>query len=102
MRLLLKLYPYKYARYILFLSTAIHYPWKANELRSISILGSYTNKDRINLVYDTVQTVPSLSRLFSSAICSERESFDLFGTLYTSHPDLRRILTDYGFRGFLF
>ena len=49
-----------------------------------------------------MQAMNSMSLIYSSALFSERESFDLYGVLYTEHPDLRRILTDYGFRGFRF
>lgn len=46
--------------------------------------------------------VPSISGLYSSANWLEREAFDLFGILFEEHPDLRRILTDYGFVGYPF
>jgi NADH/F420H2 dehydrogenase subunit C len=44
--------------------------------------------------------VPSLSSLFSGANWTERECWDMFGIFFLNHPDLRRILTDYGFDGF--
>ena len=44
--------------------------------------------------------IPSLSSLYFSANCLEREIWDLFGIFFFKHPDLRRILTDYGFDGF--
>ena len=45
------------------------------------------------------ELVPSISDLYSSADWFEREVFDMFGVMFSGHPDLRRILTDYGFRG---
>ena len=43
--------------------------------------------------------MPSLTKVFPSADWFEREAYDLFGVLFSGHPDLRRILTDYGFEG---
>jgi NADH-quinone oxidoreductase subunit C len=43
--------------------------------------------------------IQSVTKIWSSANWYEREAFDLFGILFKNHPDLRRILTDYGFRG---
>ena len=43
--------------------------------------------------------VPSLVEIWSSANWYEREAFDLFGIVFEGHPDLRRIMTDYGFTG---
>ena len=64
---------------------------------------SVTHNHRLRLrVYcenDAVPVVPSVIDLWPSANWFERESFDLFGILYDGHPDLRRILTDYGFVG---
>jgi len=47
----------------------------------------------------TKEAVPSLTEIYRSANWLERENFDLFGLIYKNHPDLRRILTDYGFVG---
>lgn len=44
--------------------------------------------------------IPSLTKVFCSSTWLEREIWDLFGIIFSSHPDLRRILTDYGFFGF--
>ncbi|MDX1901690.1 MAG: NADH-quinone oxidoreductase subunit C [Gammaproteobacteria bacterium] len=46
--------------------------------------------------------VPSVTEIWPAANWFEREAFDLFGIMFTNHPDLRRILTDYGFRGYPF
>ncbi len=48
---------------------------------------------------DVVPQLPSVSEIWPSANWYEREAFDLFGILFDGHPDLRRILTDYGFVG---
>ncbi len=44
--------------------------------------------------------MPSITGIFPGADWFERETYDLFGMLFTGHPDLRRILTDYGFDGY--
>ena len=54
---------------------------------------------RLKLETDETHPVPSATGLFSSAGWWEREAWDLFGIFFTDHPDLRRILTDYGFEG---
>jgi NADH-quinone oxidoreductase subunit C len=54
---------------------------------------------RVKLATDEATPVPSASALFSSAGWFERETYDLYGVWFSDHPDLRRILTDYGFEG---
>jgi len=54
---------------------------------------------RVKLAVDDTTPVPSAAQVFSSAIWLEREVWDLFGVVFSDHPDLRRILTDYGFEG---
>jgi NADH-quinone oxidoreductase subunit C len=49
---------------------------------------------------DETTTVPSLTGVFPGALWFEREAYDLYGILFSGHPDLRRILTDYGFDGY--
>jgi NADH-quinone oxidoreductase subunit C len=53
----------------------------------------------VKLTTDENTPVASVSGVFSSAIWLEREAWDMFGIFFANHPDLRRILTDYGFEG---
>ncbi|HVV93416.1 MAG TPA: NADH-quinone oxidoreductase subunit C [Hyphomicrobiales bacterium] len=54
---------------------------------------------RVKLQADEVAQVPSAAGLYPAADWFEREAYDLYGVLFSGHPDLRRILTDYGFEG---
>jgi NADH-quinone oxidoreductase subunit C len=54
---------------------------------------------RLKVVTDETTPVPSLINVFRGADWFERETYDLYGVLFTGHPDMRRILTDYGFEG---
>jgi NADH-quinone oxidoreductase subunit C len=54
---------------------------------------------RVKIAADEATPVPSLVNLFRGADWFEREAYDLYGVLFTGHPDMRRILTDYGFEG---
>jgi NADH-quinone oxidoreductase subunit C len=54
---------------------------------------------RIKVMTDEASPVPSLTPVFPGADWFEREAYDFYGILFTGHPDLRRILTDYGFDG---
>jgi NADH-quinone oxidoreductase subunit C len=54
---------------------------------------------RVKLATDETTQVPSAAGLFPAADWFEREAYDLYGVLFSGHPDLRRILTDYGFEG---
>jgi NADH-quinone oxidoreductase subunit C len=54
---------------------------------------------RLKIVTDETTPVPSLIGVFRGADWFERETYDLYGVLFTGHPDMRRILTDYGFEG---
>ena len=62
---------------------------------------SYTHNHRIRIKVETDENtpVPSATGVYSSAGWFEREIWDLYGVLFSGHPDLRRILTDYGFQG---
>jgi len=55
---------------------------------------------RIKIETDEIAPVPSVASLFPCADWFEREAFDMYGILFSNHPDLRRILTDYGFQGY--
>ena len=59
----------------------------------------HNRRIRLKLETDEATPVPSLSGIFPAANWYERETYDLYGVLFTGHPDLRRILTDYGFEG---
>lgn len=59
----------------------------------------YNKRIRVKIEVDEATIVPSVSDVFSSAGWYEREVWDMYGVLFSGHPDLRRILTDYGFEG---
>lgn len=82
--------------------TAIDYPNRSNRFELMYNFLSVSKSVRL-IVKSTVaenKPVNSLSALYSSAVWLEREVWDLFGIFFYLHPDLRRILTDYGFDGF--
>ncbi|EEW26470.1 NADH-quinone oxidoreductase subunit C [Rhodobacter ferrooxidans] len=81
--------------------TAVDYPGRAARFDVVYHLLSMYQNQRIRLVAAVREDemVPSLVSLFPGANWYEREVFDMFGILFSGHPDLRRILTDYGFRG---
>ncbi|MFN0044451.1 MAG: NADH-quinone oxidoreductase subunit C [Alphaproteobacteria bacterium] len=59
----------------------------------------HNQRVRVKIAADETTPVPSVTPIFSSAGWYEREAWDLFGIFFADHPDLRRILTDYGFEG---
>jgi NADH-quinone oxidoreductase subunit C len=64
------------------------------------LLSPYRNlRVRVKVTADDVTPVPSITSVFPGADWFEREAYDLYGVLFTGHPDLRRLLTDYGFDG---
>lgn len=54
---------------------------------------------RVKIATDEETPVPSITGIFPGALWFEREAYDLYGILFTGHPDMRRLLTDYGFSG---
>jgi NADH-quinone oxidoreductase subunit C len=75
--------------------------WNKPRFASVYHLLSVSKNQRVRLkVYlEEEPVVPSVIDIWKSADWFERESYDLFGIVYEGHPDLRRILTDYGFKG---
>jgi NADH-quinone oxidoreductase subunit C len=59
----------------------------------------HNRRIRVKVETDEVTPVPSLIDIFPAANWYERETYDLYGVLFSGHPDLRRLLTDYGFEG---
>ncbi|MGB0658897.1 MAG: NADH-quinone oxidoreductase subunit C [Mangrovicoccus sp.] len=82
--------------------TAVDYPSRDKRFDVVyHFLSMYQNQRiRIRVAVREDDMVPSLIDIFPSANWFEREVFDMFGILFSGHPDLRRILTDYGFRGY--
>lgn len=76
------------------------YPEKIDRFELNYNLLSVKYNFRIFIKSYTSAYAPSISILFNSANWIERECWDMFGVFFTNHPDLRRILTDYGFEGF--
>lgn len=74
-------------------------PRFAAVLHLLSIANNWRLRLRVFAPHDDVPLLPSVVDVWSSANWYEREAFDLFGIVFTDHPDLRRILTDYGFIG---
>jgi NADH-quinone oxidoreductase subunit C len=81
--------------------TAIDYPARVERFDVVyHFLSMYQNhRIRLKLAIRETDMVPSIQAIHPSANWFEREVFDMFGILFSGHPDLRRILTDYGFRG---
>ena len=77
--------------------------WPARERRFdvvYHLLSPRKNKRiRVKLETDEVTPVPSIVSVFPGAEWFERETWDLYGVMFTGHPDMRRLLTDYGFEG---
>ena len=79
----------------------VDYPERENRFEVVYHLLSPTKniRVRVKLSTDELVPVPSITGVFPGADWFEREAYDLYGILFSGHPDLRRILTDYGFDG---
>ena len=79
----------------------VDYPERPQRFEVVYNLLSLVHNNRVTVkvMIDDKSSVPSVSKIFSSADWWEREIWDLFGIFFSGHPDLRRILTDYGFDG---
>jgi NADH-quinone oxidoreductase subunit C len=77
------------------------YPMREKRFEVVyHLMSPYQNQRvRIKLSTDEDTHVPSVTSVFPGADWFEREAYDLYGILFTGHPELRRILTDYGFEG---
>ncbi len=81
--------------------TAVDYPEREDRFELVYILLSLSQNQRIKVKLTVSEdvAVPTASEVFSAANWYERETWDMYGIYFSDHPDLRRILTDYGFEG---
>jgi len=81
--------------------TVVDYPERSKRFKIIYLFLSHEFNQRMVLSYDISENevISSLTSIFPSANWMEREVFDMYGVNFKDHPDLRRILTDYGFDG---
>jgi NADH-quinone oxidoreductase subunit C len=81
--------------------TAVDWPGREKRFDVVyHLLSMYTNRRvRLKAQVGEEEMVPSITSVHPGANWFEREVFDMFGIVFTGHPDLRRLLTDYGFRG---
>ena len=81
--------------------TVVDYPEQVKRFKVVYLLLSHEFNQRLILSYfiSENEIISSLTNIFPSANWMEREVFDMYGVSFKNHPDLRRILTDYGFEG---
>ena len=81
--------------------TTVDYPERERRFKMVYLLLSHETNSRIVIDYNIKEgeVIPSLTSIYPSANWMEREVFDMYGIEFKDHPDLRRILTDYGFKG---
>ena len=81
--------------------TAVDYPDRIQRFELVYQLLSMENNKRVRIIcsIDDGQIVPSVTSIYKSAEWPEREVWDMYGLFFSDHPDLRRLLTDYGFEG---
>ncbi len=81
--------------------TAVDYPENENRFKMVYLLLSHEYNQRIIIDYSIKENevISSITSIFPAANWMEREVFDMYGLNFKNHPDLRRILTDYGFQG---
>ena len=79
----------------------VDYPDSEKRFQLVYLLLSHQNNIRIKVStqFQLNQIINSITKIFPSANWMEREVFDMYGIKFKNHPDLRRILTDYGFKG---
>ena len=79
----------------------VDYPENEKRFQLVYLFLSHEMNVRIKLLikFDLNQSIPSITKIFPSANWMEREVFDMYGIKFKNHPDLRRILTDYNFKG---